>query len=107
MARKRKRIPRNMGRIEFIACQDVIDAMRVQGYDNKKIHAALVKKGKVTMSYATFCHHMVRFLKEIRERQEQSGHHLLPIYTQATFKQQGLKQHGFSVNKTPSSDEMI
>lgn len=36
MARKKKRIPRNMGRIEFIACQDVIDAMRVQGYDNKK-----------------------------------------------------------------------
>jgi len=107
MARKKKRIPRNMGRIEFIACQDVIDAMRVQGYDNKKIHAALVKKGKVTMSYATFCYHMVRFLKEIRERQEQSEHHPTQVYTQTIFKQHGYKDHGFSVNKTPSSDEMI
>jgi hypothetical protein len=107
MARKKKRIPRNMGRIEFIACHDVIDAMRVQGYDNKKIHAALVKKGKVTMSYATFCYHMVRFLKEIRERQEQSGHPPTQVYAQTIFKQHGYKDHGFSVNKTPSSDEMI
>jgi len=107
MARKKKRIPRNRGRIEFIASHDVIDAMRVQGYDNKKIHAALVKRGKVTMSYATFCYHMVRFLKEIQERQEQSGHYHAQIYTQTTFKQHGYKDHGFSVNKTPSSDEMI
>jgi len=107
MARRKKRIPRNMGRIEFIACRDTIDALYEQGYDYKKIHAALVQKGKITMSYATFCYHMSRFLKALRERHEREGTQPTSAYAPASFRQNASRQQSFSVNKTPSSGEMI
>ncbi len=107
MALKQKRIARNMGRIEFIACCDVIEAMREQGFDNKKIHTALLKKKKLTMSYATFCYQMARFRKLENERQGNNTHIANSSDAGMTSKHSGPRQHGFSVNKTPSTSEMI
>ena len=108
MTPKKKRIARNMGRIEFIASLDVIVSMREQGFDNKKIHAALAKKKKLTMSYATFCYQMTRFRKAEDERQGHAVEHANSSETaNPTFKHPGSRQPGFSVNKTPSTSEMI
>jgi hypothetical protein len=53
---ERKRIGRNMGRIELLAVRDTVSALLEAGYDRKKIHSRLVEEGSVTMSYPTFCY---------------------------------------------------
>ena len=78
-----------------------------RGTTTKKIHAALVQKGKVTMSYETFCYHMTRFLKAVRERHEHEGTQPTSAYAPASCRQNASRQQSFSVNKTPSSGEMI
>jgi hypothetical protein len=108
MASKKKRIARNMGRIEFIASRDVIVSMSEQGFDNKKIHTALAKKKRLTMSYATFCYQMARFRKAENERQGHAVDHVdSSEMANATFTHPGSRQLSFSVNKTPSTSEMI
>ena len=108
MAPKKKRIARNMGRIEFIASCDVIVSMREQGFDNKKIHTALAKQKRFTMSYATFCYQMARFRKVENERQGHDVDHANASETASPpLKHPGSRQLGFSVNKTPSTSEMI
>jgi len=96
-----KRIARNMGRVEFIACRETIDAMRRQGFDNKKIHAALAEKGRVTMAYATFCYHMTRFAKAEAEMEERQSRYA------STAKPGEAGRHGFHIDKTPSHGEII
>jgi hypothetical protein len=36
---ERKRIGRNIGRIEFLAVQDVVKTMLAAGFDRRKIHS--------------------------------------------------------------------
>ena len=55
MSGSKKRIPRNMARIEFLACREEIETLLSQGYDKRKIHARLIEKKKVSMSYDAFC----------------------------------------------------
>ncbi len=99
---QKPRLPRNMGRVEFIACFETIDAMRRQGFDNKKIHAALAEKGRLTMSYTTFCYHMARRAKAelAQENHQDSG--------RTSANRVGTHgRSGFKVEKTPSSGEII
>lgn len=51
----KQRIPRNMARIEFLACRELIESLLSQGFDKKKIHTRLAESGQVTMSYDAFC----------------------------------------------------
>ena len=51
----KQRIPRNMARIEFLACRELIASLLSQGFDTKKIHTRLPESGQVTMSYDAFC----------------------------------------------------
>jgi len=51
----KKRIPRNMARIEFLACRDAIESLLSQGFDKRKIHTRLTESGQFTMSYDAFC----------------------------------------------------
>ena len=60
MSAGKKRIPRNMARIEFMACRETIESLLAQGFDKKKIHARLAKDGQITMSYDSFCKVLIR-----------------------------------------------
>ena len=51
----KKRIPRNMARIEFLASRDAIESLLSQGFDKRKIHTRLTESGQFTMSYDAFC----------------------------------------------------
>ena len=51
----KKRIARNMARIEFLACRELIESLLAQGFDKKKIHARLTESGQITMSYDALC----------------------------------------------------
>jgi len=104
MSPGKKRIPRNLGRIEFIACSDVIDSLRRQGFDNKKIHAALTANGKVTMSYSTLCYHLARFLKM---KSDTLTSNVASPLVPGCFQPAPVKGRSFKVNKTPSPGEMI
>lgn len=55
MSAAKKRIPRNMARIEFLACRELIESLLAQGFDKKKIHARLTGSGQITMSYDALC----------------------------------------------------
>lgn len=99
MPQRKKRIARNMGRIEFIACFPLIDELRRQGFDNRKIHGSLTEKGMITMAYSTLCYHMARFFKE-----ESATAAPKQFPTASVVSSQ---RRAFSVNKTPSSNEMI
>ena len=55
MSAEKKRIPRNMARIEFLACRDAIESLLSQGFDKRKIHTRLAESGQFTMSYDAFC----------------------------------------------------
>lgn len=97
------RIPRNMGRVEFLACRESIATMHRQGYDNRKIHDALAAKGRVTMAYATFCRYMKRFFPSDRALndwgQNRDEH--------SSCEESRSGHNSFAVNKKPSSGEMI
>jgi hypothetical protein len=55
MSAGKKGIPRNMARIEFLACRELIESLLAQGFDKKKIHARLTENGQITMSYDALC----------------------------------------------------
>ena len=97
------RIPRNMGRVEFLACKESIATMHLQGYDNRKIHDALAAKGRVTMAYATFCRYMKRYFPSNKGHNDW-GHNR---DTHSTYEEPRPGRSGFAVNKKPSSGEMI
>ncbi|MDR2744390.1 MAG: TraK family protein [Desulfovibrio sp.] len=63
MSAGKKRIPRNMSRIEFLACRELIESLLAQGLDKKKVHTRLVEGGQVTMSYDAFCRVLTRAVK--------------------------------------------
>jgi len=98
MKHKKQRIARNMGRIEFIACHKQIDLLRSQGYDNKKIHTLLLSKNIITMSYSTLCYHISQFYKHIDTATS---------CAQPAVDQKSHHNNCFSINKSPSSSEMI
>lgn len=98
MGHKKQRIARNMGRIEFIACREKIDLMRSQGYDNKMIHTLLHSKEIITMSYSTLCYHISRFYKH----NDTTTLCMIP-----NVGQKFQDNNSFSINKSPSSSEMI
>jgi len=55
---EKKRIGRNIGRIELLAVRDKVKSMLDAGYDRKKIHDRLMEDGSITMSYPTFCYQL-------------------------------------------------
>ena len=60
MSAGKKRIPRNMARIEFLACRETIESLLSQGFDKRKIHTRLVGSGQFTMSYDAFCKVLIK-----------------------------------------------
>lgn len=55
MSAAKQRIPRNMARIEFLACREEIETLLGQGFDKRKIHTKLTESGRITMSYDALC----------------------------------------------------
>ncbi|AMD93399.1 TraK family protein [Desulfomicrobium orale] len=51
---KRKRLTRNLGRVEFIENKEFIEMMIKKGYPLKYIYEVLAEEGKFTMAYTTF-----------------------------------------------------
>lgn len=60
MPTDRTRIPRNMARIEFLACREVIESLLSQGFDKRKVHTRLMENGQITMSYDALCKVLAR-----------------------------------------------
>lgn len=60
MPNGRARIPRNMARIEFLACREVIESLLSQGFDKRKVHTRLIESGQITMSYDALCKVLAR-----------------------------------------------
>lgn len=56
----RTRIPRNMARIEFLACRELIESLLSQGFDKRKVHTRLMENGQITMSYDALCKVLAR-----------------------------------------------
>lgn len=55
-----KRISRNQGRIELLACINYVYDLLNKGYDKRKIHKILNEEKKITMSYATLCYQLAK-----------------------------------------------
>lgn len=58
MKEKRKKIPFNTGKLEFIAALESITPLFSMGHTKLHIFNEMTKCGKFTMSYDTFCYHM-------------------------------------------------
>lgn len=56
----KKRIPRNMARIEFLACREEIEKLLAQGFDKRKVHTRLTESGQITMSYDALCKVLIK-----------------------------------------------
>ena len=50
-----KPVRRYMARVEYLACREEIDSMLARGFSRKLIHEELIKSGRCTMKYNTFC----------------------------------------------------
>ena len=50
-----KRLRRHMGRVEYLACKETVDAMLAQGFSKKLIHERLTEEGRFSMAYISFC----------------------------------------------------
>ncbi len=101
------RIPRCQGRVEFIANKDFIRRRREEGEPNTKIHAELAEAGKMTMAYSTFCYHMAKMRKEDDSASPGPGGPQRDGRQPSPDGSSAGRQSGFSVNKTPSSGDMI
>ena len=49
-----KRLRKQMARIEYQACKEIIDAMLAQDFNTKLIHEKLTEEGRFTMAYPSF-----------------------------------------------------
>ena len=58
MAEQAMRIAKSLGKVEFLANFEEINAMLTDGYNYRNIHSKLASEGKFTMSYFTFCHYI-------------------------------------------------
>lgn len=104
---EQKRIARFTGRIEFIACKDDILELHQRGFDNKRIHATLLAKRRITMSYGTFYSYM-RQLIEDGHAQE----HAIRAHDRGRRPTQGTSGGrsnggGFSINPRPTKEELF
>ncbi|WP_169725285.1 TraK family protein [Fundidesulfovibrio putealis] len=105
MGLKIKRIARNMGRIEFIACKDQIYSMLQTGHDIKKIFESLRERKMITMAYSTLCYQLAKSRKQnlcITKNQ--------PCCCSQNIQKQiktDNQSNSFSVNKSPSTNDMI
>ena len=61
---KNKRIARNQGTVEFLANLGEIQTMLEQGYNKRNVHGKLLEKGRITMSYYTFCANYTAYNKK-------------------------------------------
>jgi hypothetical protein len=105
MGLKTKRIARNVGRIEFLACKDEIYSMLQTGYDNKKIFESLQGRNMITMSYSTLCYQLAKS----RKQSECTTNNKLCCCSQSIPSPSRTTNHNnrFSINKSPSTDDII
>lgn len=105
MGLKTKRIARNMGRIEFLACKDEIYSMLQTGYDNKKIFKSLRERNMITMAYSTLCYQLAKSRK-----QNGCATNNKPCCCAQNIQASSRTAHhnnSFSINKSPSTDDII
>lgn len=110
MDNETKRIPRNMGRIEFIACRETIQDLVERGYDNKKIHAELARCNRISMSYSAFCVYMARLRKHDEMLQQSSARP--PAETQAVrdlppMSRPTSRPQQFTINPSPRKEDLF
>lgn len=105
MELKIKRIARNMGRIEFIACKDKIFSMLQTGYDIKKIHASLRERMMITMAYSTLCYQLAKHRKQNEHKTDKNKH--ICAQNKQTQPRLVYQNDSFSINKSPSTEDMI
>jgi len=105
MGLKIKRIARNMGKIEFIACKDKIYSMLQTGYDIKKIHESLLERKMITMAYSTLCYQLAKHRKQSKHEMDNITHS--HSHNKQTSLRTGHQNDSFSINKSPSADDMI
>lgn len=99
----RKRIGRNVGRIELLAVQEEVKSLLAAGYDRKKIHDRLLADKSVTMSYPTFCYQLNKHLNNIAP----VG---LPNKAQLVAPTGQVKadpSEPFSLNRNPKAENLI
>lgn len=51
----RKRLRRNMAKVEFRACMELAESLLAQGFNKRLAYERLTEQGHITMSYFTFC----------------------------------------------------
>lgn len=105
MGHKTKRIARNMGRIEFIACKDKIYSMLQTGYDIKKIHELLRERKLITMAYSTLCYQLAKHHQQSENKTDKKTHR--HAQNKQTSLRTDYQSDIFSINKSPSTDDMI
>jgi hypothetical protein len=49
-----KRLRKDMAKIQYKVCKEVIDSLLAQGHNQKMIHDKLTEEGRFTMAYSSF-----------------------------------------------------
>ena len=49
-----KRLRKQMAKIEYMACKEMVDAMLAQDFNPKLIHEKLTEEGRFSMAYPSF-----------------------------------------------------
>jgi len=99
----KKRIGRNIGRIELLAVMTTVKSMMESGYDRKKIHDRLITEGRVSMSYQTFCYQ----LKQFPGHTDPAASVNLIQRPKNTGPPKADPSEPFTINSRPKAEELI
>ncbi|MDL2259543.1 TraK family protein [Deltaproteobacteria bacterium OttesenSCG-928-K17] len=100
---EKKRIGRNIGRIELRAVQDKVQSLLEAGYDRKKIYDRLVEEGCVTMSYPTFCYQLKQLVGSASAAAS-PGQNQRP---KPAVSPKVDPTEPFSINRNPKAEDLI
>lgn len=97
-----------MGRVEFIACLDLIQDLHKRGYSNKYIYDELERQKKITMAYTTFNQNFRKKFSTTKALSPKKENQPNNDKSDLGFKSRAAQnQKGFYVDKSPNPEDLI
>ena len=92
-AQKRK-LARNAAKVEFLANAEEIMAMLGKGFNNFNVYSELTAKGRLTMSYRSFCWNLQLFRnpEKKKERKKEAVKPIVSTPLRIPAKKEGFGQ---------------
>lgn len=107
MSTNRQKIARNAAKVEFIANAEEIMSMLSKGFNKRNTYDTLIEKGRLTMSYRSFCWNLQQFENPQKEKKKKSVVSTLTPAAPSSPILVASKKQGFGQIEDVDMDKLI